>query len=143
MLKYLLGEYMDIDMERVLDIIGGNPRFTDPSADETGYYIFANGNIIRAEHVSLYYEKLAYAAENADSLIAEGFQKEFFRFYGVNSEKAVSPESMCKRLIFDSFILVPEIRTIECCVSNPYFMSGHFIEYVWNHDWILQSVWIN
>lgn len=134
---------MNIDLRIVSGIVGGNIRFTDPSEDGYGYYIFVGDSGIRAEDVSLYYEKLGYAAENADRLIAAGFREEFFVFYGVDREKAVSPESMRNRLIFDSFVLVPPKKTIEFCVSNPEFMLGHFIEYVWSYDWVLRGVWIN
>lgn len=134
---------MNIDLMRVSGIVGGSIRFTDPSADGSGYYIFSDDSGIRAEYILLYYEKLGYAVENADMLISEGFREEFFGFYGVDREKAVSPEIMRNRLIFDSFVLVPSKKTIECCVSNPEFMFGHFIEYVWDYDWNLYSVRIN
>ena len=64
---------MDIDLRIVSNIVGGNIRFTDPYEDGYGYYVFAGDSGIRAEDISLYYEKLGYAAENVDRLIAASF----------------------------------------------------------------------
>lgn len=122
----------------ILWIIGENPRF---SADSEGYDII--GESVSEDDKRLYLDKLLYAAENADSLISSGFDAEFYDFYGVDKSRVSSPEEMCERLIFESFVMVLERRTIECCVSNREFMPGHFIELVWDYDWNLQSAWIN
>lgn len=122
----------------ILRIIGENPRF---SADLSGYDII--GESVSEDDKRLYFEKLRYAASNADSLISGGFNVEFYNFYGVDKSQVSSPKEMCERLIFESFVLVPERGTIECCVSNPEFMPGHFIELVWDYEWNLQSAWID
>lgn len=127
-----------MDRGAILSIIGENPRF---SADLSGYDII--GESVSEDDKHLYFEKLRYAVKNADSLIAEAFNPKFYDFYGVDKSRTDSPDNMCGRLIFESFVLVPERGTIECCVSNPEFMPGHFIELVWNLDWNLQSVWID
>ncbi|MDE7400313.1 MAG: hypothetical protein K2N06_12410 [Oscillospiraceae bacterium] len=119
-------------------IIGENPRF---SADLEGYDII--GESVSEDDKRLYFDKLQYAADNADSLISSGFNAEFYDFYGVDKSRVSSSEEMCERLIFESFVMVLERRTIECCVSNEEFMAGHFIELVWDLDWNLQSAWIN
>lgn len=133
---------MDIDLNTVAGLVGECGRFPDAMEDGSGYYIAADGMISDGD-IALYYEKLKYAAAHADSLIESGFDKEFFGFYGVDRGRAGSPEKMCAELMFDSFVLVPERKTVECCVSNPEFMPGHFIEYVWDYDWNLRSVRIN
>lgn len=121
-----------------MGIISENPRF---SADLSGYDII--GESVSEDDKRLYFEKLRYAVKNADSLIAGGFNSEFYDFYGVDKSQVRSPEGMRERLIFESFVLVPERGTIECCVSNPEFMPGHFIELVWDYEWNLQSAWID
>lgn len=131
-----------IDLKIVAGIVGGSARFPDPLADGSGYYIFSDSPLC-AEDIRLYYEKLRYAVKNAERLIAEGFCEDFFGFYGVDREAVSSPAEMCERLVFDSFVLVPEKETIECCVSNPDFMFGHFIEYVWDYEWNFRNVRIN
>ncbi|MDE7192428.1 MAG: hypothetical protein K2O14_00525 [Oscillospiraceae bacterium] len=133
---------MDIDLRTVAEIVGECGRFPDPVTDGSGYYIAADG-AISGWDIAMYYAKLKYAAANSDRLIEGGFDKEFFWFYGVDRGRAGSPEKMCAELTFDSFVLVPERKTVECCVSNPEFMFGHFIEYVWDYDWNLCSVCIN
>ena len=129
-------------MEAVSKIVGDSGKFPDPLKDSFGYYIFTDGQAGK-EDILLYYKKLKYAVENAERLITEGFRDEFFGFYGVDRKAVCSPKEMCGRLAFDSFVLIPEKGTIECCVSNPDFMFGHFIEYVWDYDWNLQSVRID
>lgn len=121
-----------------MQIINGNPRF---SADLSGYDII--GESVSEDDKRLYFEKLRYAVKHAGSLIAEVFDSKFYDFYGVDKSHVDSPENMCERLIFESFVLVLERRTIECCVSNPGFMPGHFIELVWDYGWNLQSRWID
>lgn len=122
----------------ILRIIGENPRFVK---DSDAYDII--GENISEEDKNLYFEKLRYAVKNADSLIAGGFNSEFYDFYGVDKSQVGFPDEMRERLIFESFVLVLERGTIECCVSNPEFMPGHFIELVWDYEWNLQSAWID
>lgn len=129
---------MKSDYKLIMRIIGGNPRF---STDSEGYDIIGDG--VSEDYKRLYLDKLRYAAENADSLISSGFDAGFYDFYGVDKSRVSSPEEMRERLIFESFVMVLERRTIECCISNKEFMAGHFIELVWDLDWNLQSAWIN
>lgn len=127
-----------MDREAVLRIISENPRFSE---DLSGYDII--GESVSEYDKCLYFDKLRYAASNADSLISGGFNVEFYNFYGVDKSQVNSPEEMRERLIFESFVLVLERGTIECCISNLEFMPGHFIELVWNYEWNLQSAWID
>lgn len=129
-----------MDLNKILSIIGDNRRFVSPFEDFSGYCMFPED---RSDLEKLYFEKLYYAVQNAESLLEQAFSDDLFDFYGVNRSKVSSPGEMLAGLIFESFVLVPERQTIECCVSNSEFMFGHFIEIIWDYDWNLQSVWIN
>ena len=87
--------------------------------------------------MQFYLQKLKYAVTFTDSLIENAFQSEFYEFYGVNHDKVKSSEEMCQRLIFDSFVLMTEKRTINACLSSEVFMLGHYIEFCWDYDWNL------
>ena len=130
---------MDLNANEVFKIIGNNRRFTSPFEIFSAYYIVGDFG----EYRELYFDKLKYAVNHADSLLGQAFCEDFFDFYGVDKTKVSSPEEMLDGLIFDSFVLVPEQETIGCCVSNQEFMFGHFIEIIWDYNWNLQSVWIN
>ena len=134
---------MDMNADAVSRIIGTHRRFTSPFEDCSAYYIADENTEITAGLEELYFDKLRYAANNAEALLSEAFSDELYNFYGVNKAKVNSPKEMLAGLVFESFVLVPERKTVECCVSNPKFMFGHFIELIWDYDWNLQSVWIN
>lgn len=134
---------MDLNPDEISRIIGNNRRFTSPFEEFTAYYIVDDSTEITAELEELYFDKLKYAAQNADMLLKQAFSEDLLNFYGVNKSKVNSPEEMLSGLTFESFVLVSERKTIECCVSNSEFMFGHFIELIWDYDWNLQSVWID
>ena len=134
---------MDLNPEAVSRITGNNRRFISPFEDISAYFIVDENTEITAGLEEMYFDKLKYAVNNAEALLNEAFSEDLFDFYGVNKSKVNSPEEMLSGLIFESFVLVPERKTIECCVSNSEFMFGHFIELIWNYEWKLQSVWIN
>ena len=134
---------MELSADRVSRIIGDNRRFISPFEDFSAYDIVDENIKMTAELEELYFDKLKYAVNNAEALLTEAFSEDLFGFYGVNKAKVNSPDEMLAGLIFESFVLVPERKSIECCVSNPEFMFGHFIELIWDCEWKLQSVWIN
>ena len=134
---------MDINANAIFEIIGDNRRFISPFEEFSAYYIVDGDAEITSEFEALYFDKLKYAVNNVETLLEQAFSKDLFDFYGVNRSKVSSPEEMLAGLIFESFVLVPERKTIECCVSNPEFMFGHFIELIWDYGWNLQSVWID
>lgn len=132
---------MDIDMNKILGIIGNNAKFTSPFNEPHGYYICAEeagSNLkIDEEAIELYLQKLSYASKNADTLIQQAFQPDFYHFYGVDREKLNSSDDMCSQLIFDSFVLFVKDRRIGVCLSNDNFMRGHLIECCWDEHWNL------
>lgn len=132
---------MEPDAVKVLEIIKGSKRFSDPLSDPCGYYIWTVPQLImegRKEAVLQFYqEKLRYASIQADAIIQNAFQPVFYEFYGVDRTVIESPEDMCRQLIFDSFVLVTEHKTINACLSNDVFMFGHYIESCWDYDWNL------
>ena len=132
---------IDLDVLKVLELVKDCKRFASPFNDPYGYYIWVtprktvdgrNEGLVR-----FYLQKLKYAVTFADSLIQNAFQPEFYEFYGVNHAMVKSPEDMCQQLIFDSFVLISEKRTINACLSNEVFMFGHYIEFCWDYDWNL------
>ncbi|MDE7477126.1 MAG: hypothetical protein K2M91_04105 [Lachnospiraceae bacterium] len=130
---------MDMDAYKVSEIIGSNRRFISPFADPCSYYIVAQDGQIDEKMIERYWELLKYAKKNADLLIQQGFQPSFYAFYGVNQKMVSSPDDMCRRLIFESFVLIFHNNnvTIGSCLSNSEFMFGHFIECEWDCDWNL------
>lgn len=125
---------VDMDPREIWKIIGGNRRFADPFSDFPGYYIIGTetpGEEVKARYI----EKLSYAADNADILIEAAFRPEYFGFYGVDQKAAGSPEEMCRRLVFDSFVLDVQNASVGTCLSNDEFMFGHYIECWWNGNW--------
>lgn len=137
---------IDLDNNTIMKILGSTKRFCIPNSENNPYYISDDeltdnmtADIIR----SLYYEKLRYAVNNADILIKQVFQPDFFEFYGVDKRYVGSPAEMCAKLYFDSFVFYPKKNNIGACLSNNYFMFGHFIDAEWDKDWNLLSVWID
>ena len=92
--------------------------------------------------MGLYLDKLKEAADNADALIKGAFRPEFFDFYGVDQKAAGSPEELCRRLIFDSFVLDLSNASVGACLSNRELLFGHFIECWWDRDWKVLSLYI-
>lgn len=136
---------MDMDANKVNEIIHHNPRFICPFKEPYGYYIAAaEHEHIHENIIQLYWRQLQYAEKNIDFLVQSGFQSSFFDFYGVNQKIAKSPDHMCHRLIVDSFVLILQNSavTIGACLSNPEFMFGHYIEYHWDCDWNLLGSYI-
>lgn len=133
---------MDIIMPDALDIqriVKESERF---AKEPDNYYIWMEqcqtGDVGQEDIMRFYLGKLQYAVTYADVLIQNAFQSDFYEFYGVNQDVVKSPEDMCKQLVFDSFVLAPEQRTIGACLSNDAFMFGHFIEFCWDYDWNLE-----
>ena len=124
---------MDVDAVKVYEIIAQNNRFVSPFSEPYGYYIWTEYEEKDESMVDLYLDKLAYAVKNADRLIHQAFLE--FPF------KKDLPESMWRKLVFDSFVLHPAGREICCCLTNADFMFGHFIECRWDYGWRLLSVW--
>lgn len=132
---------IELDNKKILEIVRDSKRFVSPFSDWSGYCILATPRQTvdgRNEGlVQFYLQKLKYAVTFADSLIENAFQSEFYEFYGVNRDLVKSPEDMCQQLIFDSFVLMSEKRTINACLSSEVFMFGHYIEFCWDYDWNL------
>ena len=130
---------MDMDTYKVSEMIKNNHRFINPFEEPCSYYIVKNDGYIDAKIIKLYWKQLKYAIENVDLLIQQGFQSSFYEFYGLNQRIVKSTSDLCQRLIFESFVLILEdnTATIGCCLSNPEFMFGHYIEYNWDCDWNL------
>lgn len=131
-------ETMDMNAYMVNDIIGDNQRFISPFSEPCGYSIInAKKKIISSISVNIYWEKLKYMSQNIDLLIQNAFKPEFYSFYGVDQDLIASSDEMCRQLIVDSFVLDTNDDSIECCLSNPEFMFGHFIDCLWSDSWNL------
>ena len=131
-------ETMDMNAYMVNDIIGDNQRFISPFCKPCGYSILnKKKKIISNISVQIYWEKLRYMSQNIDLLIQNAFKPEFYRFYGVDQNLIASSDEMCRQLIVDSFVLDTNDNSIECCLSNPEFMFGHFINCLWSDSWNL------
>lgn len=126
---------MDVDAVSVNEIVSGNCRFASPWSEPCGYYIWtrAPDQKVDVDTVKLYLEKLAYAVRNVDMLMRQAYLG--FPYPGK------LPERLWRKLAFDSFVLVPEIQEIGCCLTNSDFLFGHFVECRWDYDWNLLSVW--
>lgn len=133
---------MYVDADKVAEIIGNHPGFESPFRGPRRYYICSSDSAEQDENipvdaVELYWQKLAYAVEHTAELFEKAFQPDFYNFYGVKRDKLVSPEEMCRQLVFDSFVLFVKEREIGACLSNSNFMFGHFIEARWDDEWNL------
>ena len=116
----------DVDPQAVQSVLGGHSRFASPFAEPNGYSILAEEGF----------------QINADALIRGAFRPEFFGFYGIDREAVGSPEEMCSRLVFDSFVLDLSNASVGACLSNREFLFGHFIECWWDRDWKVLSLTI-
>lgn len=143
---------MCLDKNILFTIINGNKRFIDPFEDSEGYFILDSRDvqnvygaveIYNAKNIELYYDKLRYAVCNADSLIKDAFDDNFYDFYGVNKNQVESSAQMYSGLYFDSFAL--DIKDNSACayLSNDQFMFGHFVEVLWDNNWNRIYAWIN
>ena len=122
-------------------IVKGSPKFQGFFQEPKGYDIVtAPWEIVEGKSEGIfrfYMMKLQQAVSHADVLIQKAFRADFYDFYGVRHDIVESPEEMCSQLIFDSFVMVTQTRTIEACLSNETFMFGHYIECCWDYDWNL------
>lgn len=138
---------MLLNNDTILEIIGNNKRFINPYDEPHGYYIFDHMNCLKKEFddelISLYYEKLRYAVSHTDNLIKSAFDNRFYDFYGIDRSIIKSPTQMCSELLFDSFVMISENKSICSCLSNSQFMFGHFIEVSWDRNWKIKYAWIN
>ena len=133
----------DLDPQMVQEVLGGHKSFSDPFAGVPGYSILLEeGTAAEAALVVLYLDKLREAVKNADALIRGAFRPEFFEFYGIDRKAVGSPDEMCRRLIFDSFILDTRNEMIGACLSSEEFMFGHFIECWWDGSWKVMTLGI-
>lgn len=131
-------ETLDMNADRVKDIIGDNQRFSPSFREPYGYYICtADNEAIINTSIQKYWQKLKYMSENIDVLIQQAYIPEFFDFYGVDHDAVTSADKMCQQLVVDSFVLFVNDDTIGCCLSNSQFMFGHFIDCRWNDRWNL------
>lgn len=132
---------MEPDILTIRNIVGENERFINSCKEPGNFWIMADPDKTdderKTEHLRLYLEKLEYVSKYADTLIQNAFQPEWYEFYGVNRDAVRSPEDMCRRLIFDSFMLESERGNLSAYLSNDDFMFGHYIELVWDYDWNL------
>lgn len=131
-------EIVDMNAYMVNDIIGDNQRFISPFCKACGYSIWSRENkSISNGSIQIYWDKLKYMSQNVDKLIQDAFEPEFYGFYGVNQNLIASSDEMCRQLTVDSFVLDTNDHSIECCLSNPEFMFGHFIDCLWSDSWDL------
>ncbi|MDE7254397.1 MAG: hypothetical protein K2O32_15860 [Acetatifactor sp.] len=129
---------IDMNADKVKEIIGDSQRFASPFSEPYGYYICIEENAsISPTIIQEYLEKLKYMSENIDILIQQAFQSEFYDFYGVNRSLVQSSDQMCRQLVVDSFVLYANDHTIGCYLSNTQFMFGHFIDCLWSDRWDL------
>lgn len=121
----------DINATKVYEIIGHNNRFVSPFSEPYGYYLWITDQEepVDENMAELYLEKLKYASENVDLLINQAV-------YAIQSKIVLSKE-LREKLIFESFVLALYDKEISCCLSNPNFMLGHFIECRWDLNWKL------
>jgi len=126
----------DVDVNKVCECINNNSKFISPFSELYGYYICIwnqkNKKYVDNNMVELYLNKLKYAVTNTDALIEQAFQ--MFR------SKIDLPRDLWKKLRFESFVLAvdeKERKEIACCLSNPDFMLGHYIECRWDFNWNL------
>ncbi len=151
-LRFGMGDFMDIDISKINEIVGNHHRFISPFAEPYGYYIFTinpqEEALIDEKLISFYLKKLEYAVSNADFLIEQAFQISYYEFIKnhlfpeKDSIIPLTPNEMCQQLLFDSFVLCPSQRQIGCALSNTHFMFGHYIDCQWDYDWNFISSFI-
>ena len=151
-LRFGMGDFMDIDISKINEIVGNHHRFISPFAEPYGYYIFTinpqEEALIDEKLISFYLKKLEYAVLNADFLIEQAFQASYYEFIKnhlfpeKDSIIPLTPNEMCQQLLFDSFVLCPSQKQIGCALSNTHFMFGHYIDCQWDYDWNFISSFI-
>lgn len=138
---------MKINKDTINEIVGDNCRFISPYHDTESYVILDDTDPLNedfdVEIINRYYERLRYAVTNADNLIIEAFNDNFYDVYFIDKAIVKSPTQMCSELIFDSFVMYPDHQTIGACLSNNGAMLGHFIDVTWDNEWNIISVWID
>lgn len=132
---------IDVDAYKVNEIIENNQRFISPFEEPYGYYIWSEKNEnISGIFLEKYWKKLKYMSENMDILIQQAFRPEFYDFWGVDKNDIRSSDEMCRQLIIDSFVLYINEKndcSAGCYLSNLRFMSGHYIDCLWDDSWNL------
>ena len=97
---------MNMDADRVKEIIGSSRRFTSPFNEPCGYYIWKKeAGAISSAETEMYWEKLKYFSENVDRLVQQAFKPAFYEFYGVDRRQVSSAAQMCRQLVVESFVL--------------------------------------
>lgn len=138
---------MKLNKDTINEIIGNNCRFISPYHDSEPYDILDSTYHINkdfeVEIINRYYERLRYAVTNADDLIKEAFNENFYDVYFIDRSVVKSPAQMCSQLVFDSFVMYPDHQTIGACLTNNDIMFGHFIDVRWDSEWNLISAWID
>ena len=138
---------MKLNKDTINEIIGNNCRFISPYHDSEPYDILDSTYHINkdfeVEIINRYYEKLRYAVTNADDLIKEAFNENFYDVYFIDRSVVKSPAQMCSQLVFDSFVMYPDHQTIGACLTNNDIMFGHFIDVTWDNEWNLIRAWID
>lgn len=132
-------EFMDLKIDKICEIVCSSKRFISPYSDPEPYYIYGSdfGDNCKIDIENLYYEKLRYAVKNAENLVNQAFNDDFYSFYGVDRTAVSTPEQMCSELRFDSFTMNFNDKSVCIYFSNERFMFGHFIEAVWDNNWNL------
>ena len=137
---------MKLNKETINAIIRNNSRFLSAYSEPEPYFIY---NIKKytedfdEEVINLYYKKLRYAVDNSERLVNEMFRDEFYDFYGIDRNVVSSPEQMRSELIFDSFTMDVNDKSVGVYFSNERFMFGHFIDVCWDADWNFLWCWID
>ncbi len=126
---------MDMNAHEIIKIIGNNRRFISPFSKPYGYYIWGMENeYIGNIEIQLYYKKLKYMTENIEMLLQQAFHPAFYQFYGV-SRNLTSLDDMYQQLVVESFVLIANDKSVECCLSNSQIMYGHYIICLWSDTW--------
>lgn len=126
----------DLPGDLIETLTKNNTRFAPPFSQPCGYSIWADEEDgVDESDIQKYLEKLQYLTEHLDRLLKDAFRPEFYQFYGVNRERIGSPEEMREQLIVDSFVMDQGDGSVGICLSNDWFMRGHFIECEWNDGW--------
>ena len=96
---------MKLSKDAINEIIGDNCRFISPYQDPEPYYILDGAGHFNedfdVEIINRYYERLRYAVSNADNLIKEAFNENFYDAYFIDKAVVKSPDQMRSELIFE------------------------------------------
>lgn len=133
---------MKINKDMIHEIIKKNKKFISAYSVPEAYYVFSLNELTELssydeEIINLYYEKLRYAVKYSNKLIQEAFKDDFFNFYGIDRNAVKTPE-----LMFDSFTMDYDDKSVYANLSNNYYMLGHFIQVHWDDNWNIESVLI-